>query len=120
MWKRAVATFWWAVGTKYVRRDDHGSYGHSLGYTNHSGYSGPIQSLHDISQSTLREVPHAAISSQPGSEVNHNVYSMHTSRRLNIEIQAICRHKKSCTNVYFDSVATRRTIVIATQAQLSA
>ena len=120
MWKKAVAIFWWAVGTKYVRRDDHGSYGHSLGYTNHSGYSGPIQSLHNIPQSALLDVPHAAVSSQPESEANHNINSIHTGRRLNIEIQAIYGHKKSCVNLYFNSVAARSTRVVTTQVQQSA
>jgi hypothetical protein len=120
MWKRAVATFRWAVGTKYVRRDDHGSYGHSLGYTNHSGYSSPIRSLHNIAQSALREVPHEAISSQLESETNHDINSIHASRRLNIEIQAIYSHKNSCVNLYVNSVATRSTRVITTRVQQSA
>jgi hypothetical protein len=47
-------------------------------------------------------------------------YPIHISRRLNIEIQAIYGHKKSGINLYINSVDTRRTIVIATQAQLSA
>ena len=73
MRKRTFIPYWWAVSKKYVRRDDHGSYGHSLGHTNQSSSSSPVQSPHNIPQSTLHEVPQEAISSQPASKMNHNM-----------------------------------------------